>query len=1074
MVDKTWGRDENVKNFEREGDVAKTSEKSLREDKNVTGAVGTSDKAVSGTIRKSDKSLKEDRNLTKSRSKDVAPKKTDIPPKPKITLKSSKDRVPHFGAESNNKPVQYYDHPNRFSKQYIPSSHIEKIDEENLVVSPNVMSEDEVLEKMRQRDIEAHIRGQVALEKEKIQREYRELLKKLPALQKQERIAEIGMDKEKYHMTKERLEEMEKKRQNRLDNAYEELFVRRKPATVTLPRRKESEEVAPSLNLATWDVDFEPADSRPDTETSNKSRTEQLSHLLSNLKAQKDSLLKEIENTLSKDTLTQLTKSSYDDIKSKSTDYTQSKTKRKRSRDERAPSPSSSEINFEEESEVKTKSSKRGKDTTSVTTTGSPSPRKKAKKSKTKVLVLQNTSTQTTPKPGQSAATSPLTVPATERTEQEPCVCHKEAEDDLCEIVIKIKEDEKPEVIVNPPMMGKSVKVITEEKKMEQTQDNIQDSSREDSRRSKKSSSSTKTVQKASSWREQLSRSGSSQSTSSTSYFEPPSKSVGVLKKLGKSPEIEEISRSMDNTASSGGGGKIIDPRLLTYIKKLLNMSRASIDELTVSATSEVSTPSPSVVETPTNNPLLQLLNVMKYFNLDFADLQKQINFFSDESSVHYNTAESVTVSSSSNTSEGGRSVQFQSCTELDVNVVKSDTKGEDLGKKLIQYADIAASCTKKISNLTAMIEKVRAEKKKILQSPPTTSSDGEKDMSTTSYLALPGTSVDKEKDSSATSSPKQDDLDANLLTIDYSYAERLKQLTSEEIEIEKKRTESENPSDGELLAKLKKLVQEGDGKTVGVISQKTTVTQTKPTTEKNKKDLSPFFLDIPKLPRLEAPSLEKKKKRPPPSKGLKALGGPVPHELSTIIEADSQLSTKMESSIRVTSPKSSSGSKSSSVPDILTEVQHKEIKSQSTTNSSDDVSEMETMETMLISIGMEWAIPTLKKTREALALTSSSSSSGSKKDSGEVSLREFLSKISSSSSTPGSTLSDSQSQGMSLIQVDNRRTSTPILDNLNEVKKDGGPIFLTDSDISSVREQSDGTKEKFYDLNDGSISKTG
>jgi hypothetical protein len=122
----------------------------------------------------------------------------------------------------------------------------------------------------------------------------------------------------------------------------------------------------------------------------------------------------------------------------------------------------------------------------------------------------------------------------------------------------------------------------------------------------------------------------------------------------------------------------------------------------------------------------------------------------------------------------------------------------------------------------------------------------------------------------------------------------------------------------------------------------------------------------------------------------------------------------------------------------------------------------------------MEWAIPTLKKTREALALTSSSSGSASK-ESGDLSLREFLSKISSSSSKSGeSSTFASEAQGMSLIELDNRKTSTPIV---NHGENKDGPIFLSDSDLSSVREQSDRTvdsKEKFYDLNEGSMSKTG
>ncbi|XP_044266684.1 uncharacterized protein LOC123012677 [Tribolium madens] len=975
-------------------------------------------------LKPNDSSLRQTQRIPQRPDQVIKPK-PDIPSKPKVTLKSTKNRPSNFGGGPSPQKVQFYDHPNRYTKFYLPkSSQVEKIEDENLVISPNVLSEEEMYEKMRQRDREAHLRGQVALEKERIQREYRDLMKKLPVLQKQERIAEIGLDKEKYHMSGVRLEELEKKRQNRLDNAYEELLVRHKPATVTLPRKNDDRGENQSLNLA-WDVDFEPKDS------TNLNRTEQLSHLLSTLKSQKSHLLKEIENTLSKESSSQ-----FDEIKSKSTDYP----RRKRSRDERPISPTISDVIPEEESTtVKTKPSRKS---TAVV----PSPRKKRKTSR-KVLVRQNSSTQTSPKSGRSVATSPHVNTPVEDT----CKCpKKDSSEEICEVVIKIKDGEKPEVVVQPPFTEKSVKVISE---VEERKD----------------------AERPASWREELTRTASS---SSTSYLEPPqsgrSDKSSVLKKVG------EMSRTMDSTVSSGASAKQLDPRLLVYIKKLLNMSRASIDDLTVSTASDVSTPSHSVVEMPSNNPLLKLLNVMRYYNLDVADLQKQLSYETDESGRHYNTSESIAVTSS--TSEGDKSVQFKSCTQLD-----SSTKVE--GRKIQDYANMAASCTKKISSLTAMIEKVRADKKKMMSSG---SSGSDKDLTLTSYLQLPDKSGEKD-------SPKQEDIDAKLLDIDYNYAEKLKQLSKEELEVEKQKVEVKEPTDEELLTRLKRLLQdskqnnknkhhtcslestkeflqkiddtcvkllnekklvkdEQEGKTAGQVSEKTSVSLKD---DKTPSTSFPLLLDIPKLPRLEAPSLEKKrKKRPPPTKSLRPIPEPVvPHELSTIIEADSQLSAKAESPIkpkRSKSPKgrpSSAGSKSGEVPDILTEV----VKDKS--SNSSDFSEMETMETMLMSIGMEWAIPTLKKTREALALTSSSSGS---KESGELSLREFLSKISSSSDV----MSMSDSQGMSLIHDDNRMTSTPIA-GYGE-KKEGQPIFLTDSDLSSVKEHSGRTKDveqRFFEV---------
>ncbi|KYB27244.1 uncharacterized protein LOC100142081 [Tribolium castaneum] len=963
---------------------------------------------------KEDLSLRQSRRVPQ-RPEQVTKPKPDIPTKPKVTLKSTKKRPENVASGSGPQKVQFYDHPNRYTKFYVPkTSHVEKIDDENIIISPNVLSEEEMYEKMRQRDREAHLRGQVALEKERIQREYRDLMKKLPVLQKQERIAEIGLDKEKYHMSGDRLEELEKRRQNRLDNAYEELLVSQKPALVTLPRKNDDRSENHSLNLA-WDVDFEPKSS------TNHNRTEQLSHLLTTLKSQKSHLLKEIENTLSKESSSQ-----FDEVKSKSTDYP----RRKRSRDDRPISPTTSDVIPEEETTtVKTKPGRKS-------TTGAPSPRKKRKTSR-KVLVKQNSSTQTSPKSGRSVATSPhVNTPV-----EDSCKCSKkDSSEEVCEVVIKIKDGEKPEVVVQPPFSEKSVKVVTE---VEEGKD----------------------VERPASWREELTRTASS---SSTSYLEPPQsgRSDSILKKIG------DMSRTMDSTVSSGASGKQLDPRLLVYIKKLLNMSRASIDDLTISA-SDVSTPSHSVVETPSNNPLLKLLNVMKYYNLDVADLQKQLSYETDDSGRHYNTSESIAVTTS--TSEGDKSVQFKSCTEV-------DTSSKVEGRKIQDYANMAASCTKKISSLTAMIEKLRAEKKKMMSSG---SSGSDKDLTLTSYLQLP----DK--------SPKQDEIDAKLLDIDYNYAEKLKQLSREELQVEKQKVEVREPTDQELLTRLKSLLQDSNSKnkdkravestkkflqkiddtcvtlinekklfedkqedrTVGQVSEKTSVSLKDDKTPQS----FPLLLDIPKLPRLEAPSLEKKrKKRPPPTKTLRPIPEPVvPHELSTIIEADSQLSAKAESPVKPKGRPGSSGSKSGDVPDILTEV----VKDKSSTNSS-DLSEMETMETMLMSIGMEWAIPTLKKTREALALTSSSSGS---KESGELSLREFLSKISSSSDV----MSASDSQGMSLIHDDNRMTSTPIA-GYGE-KKDGQPIFLTDSDLSSVKENSGRAKDveqRFFELQDHSGKK--
>lgn len=694
--------------------------------------------------------------------------------------------------------------------------------------------------------------------------------------------------------------------------------------------------------------------------------------------------------------------------------------KSKRKRDERPASPTNSDL--EMEGEVHNTRPKSG-----------ASPRKKAKKNKVKRLILQNTSTQTTPK--MNAATSSCSCPP--ENLQKPCSCPTQQD---FQILIKLKDgdNELPEVLVNPPVYQKNVKIISdevvksnkeEEKQKEKTKKSVSTSDKKSvsTEKSKKEQKSKDTP----SWREQFSR-ASSQSTASTSYMDPPS----FLNKRG-----------LQNSTSND---KKLDPRLLTYIKKLLTMSHASIDDLTVSAASEVSTPSQSLVEMTSNNPLMQLKNVMDYFNLDAVEVQKQLTSMSEGSTVHYNTSGSFALDSGSDGDT--RATRFKSC--LEISSSKSDSKKNASNVK--SYADMAETCTKKISDLTAMIEKVRAEKKQILETSPAMSVESnEKDVSTI-YLDLPEVS-------SCSLNTGHDETCGKLIDIDRSYANKLKKSTPREVEEETRRL----GSDEELLSRLQSLLKspKSPKKTSPQSSKSPTrqpVKEIKTVSFSGFKETQPDIplLNIPKLSKLEAPPMdkwEKDKKRPPPSKGLKALNGNIPHELSTIIEADSQLSTKADSPVKT-------------VTDILP------VKNKS--SDSSDKSEIEAMENMLQSIGMEWAIPTLKKTREALALTSSSNDSSKKSSSSDVSLREFLSKISSSTvqsePSPGSLLSDT-TQEISIIQMDNRRTSTPVDGTsggaMNDLSRSRRIVFSTSSDLSSVRE-SDKTKEVFYDLNEGSASK--
>ncbi|KAJ8965184.1 hypothetical protein NQ314_004327 [Rhamnusium bicolor] len=351
-----------------------------------------------------------------------------------------------------------------------------------------------------------------------------------------------------------------------------------------------------------------------------------------------------------------------------------------------------------------------------------------------------------------------------------------------------------------------------------------------------------------------------------------------------------------------------------------------------------------------------------------------------------------------------------------------------------------------------------------------------------------------------------------------------------------------------------------------------------------------PFLSDIPKLPKLEAQpeggfydSNSSLHRRPPPSKGLtiaKKFNGNIsliPHELSTIAEADSQVSARIGSSPvspntsktsqgisphkefeipedeenqTISSGKSSkssdkstdicmmcnkkcdecsckklsetdkskgkdtSKSKISSPLSLTADVSNKSktsgdmslskstatISRKSLLVSSSSSDDLESIEAMLKSIGMEWAIPTLHKTHEALALTSSSSSQdlsakkrlkGNESTGSEISLKDFLSKqmvnkVSSStlkSDASPASLSMEFSE-MSAIQLHSgedklkQRTSTPITSSKSSKSKGSlkRVVFSEESDLSSVRDESRKHSDKysFGSLSEYSNSKNG
>lgn len=280
--------------------------------------------------------------------------KEEIPNKPSVTLRSTQHKstaqLPgqsHAKRQSfshrrkssaqstsvgpNLNKVQYYDHRNRFTKEYPEDkSRVQRIPEESIEVCPSDRSEADFIERIYKRDRDAEIRGQKAMEKEKIRRDYEEMMKQLPQLQKKERIASIPFRKSLFHMSEDRLKELEKRRQSNMEDAYERLFpttrlitlptkTDQKPTSSTLPYANiDIEDMnIPSLNVGTWQHDFA-LKTLPDTglkhvesnlmkqttentlgeisdpEKSELERKENLQRMLKSLKSHRDKLAKEL------------------------------------------------------------------------------------------------------------------------------------------------------------------------------------------------------------------------------------------------------------------------------------------------------------------------------------------------------------------------------------------------------------------------------------------------------------------------------------------------------------------------------------------------------------------------------------------------------------------------------------------------------------------------------------------------------------------------------------------------------------------------------------------------------------
>ncbi|XP_050301000.1 uncharacterized protein LOC126739385 isoform X2 [Anthonomus grandis grandis] len=1149
------------------------------------------------------------------------PSSKEIPAKPPVRLKdmetmtSSKSVGKIKDIESKllkqqsgeSSRIRHYDFPNRFEKETASTSQVERLGPESVEAIPDTNSEAEWHENMKKRDKEAQMRGRKAMEKQRVQREYEELMQKLPMLQRKEHIAQIGSDKPRYHMSEERLREREKERQNRLENAYAKVL---QPKIVTLPSRKpeipksnEPFEIidgddSRTLNLGQW----EPA-SKPRTMFSAEEvqeiikaftlqkpedRKSKLKQLLKSLKLQKEQLINEIRALPNDDSINALI-SDLNSFSDSDTKHKPSKGKQKKRQHEESDSSSNS---IE-------KKGRRHKDK------HSRSPRKKIKKPR--VLVLQNMSTQTTPNAkDKSSSSSELLVSEKTKVTSDivnlckrshtPCDCLKEKttnqeeEEEVCKIFIKLNEEELPQVEVVKSARDSSegagdkkpredrpcAKTLKEQ--FEPVKENLRPqektkrvgsrsvstetepihrfkkTEKRETRKpklpsgerspSKRHPGTEKPFRKDQSWKEHLSKNSVS---SSTSYMSPPDfsrpntvstdGSKQSFYNLRRKPQQRNIFGSSDLRtfleASADQHRLSTNKNLLTYVKRLLSMSKNSVDELGVSS-SDVQTPSQSVIEIETNNPLAPLQKVVDLINRKTLDLAKELNASEETPDVPPNSLANMS-------GESGKRTHLDNSD----HVPERDSNGSSVEKTkeliLAQYADVTDSCAKRIERLAAMIEQLRQEKMRMLQSPPLqeevqveeqeeqrcdascggntmtavpllTPNFSDKENSTR-YFEFPP-SGEKSKGTNSTSSMDEEEVNRRLIEIDMSLADKLKQFR-EVAKPEKSPQQEGKPisqpltsedqledADQQFLERLQKLVQESHRREQEDLASQSENAATQV-------QFVPLLIDIPKLPILEPPSSDDmttmlRRHHPPPSKGLmtaKKFNGNislVPHELSTIVEADSQLSTKIspnnsktmvgtvlsptheeysetskDSSVSKNPPnslKSSSASPSKSnkskscTEDTCTSMPGSSSHSLSSSNSTSD---LKSIEGMLKSIGMEWAIPTLHKTQEALALSSSSSSGElSSKKRSDVSLKDFLkkqmtSKISSSSlnksdASPASFLKDCSD--LSAIHSSARqKTSTPVLSSKstpNSKTKDQ-LMFSGISDISSVRNNS-------------------
>ncbi|KAF5277741.1 hypothetical protein FQR65_LT03721 [Abscondita terminalis] len=1174
----------------------------------------------------------------------------ELPFKPKLTMRTNEVCCVN---ESDSKlfsghKVQSYDHRNRFTKHYdAPVTSVQRVTDDSIEVCPSVGSEAEYVDTMYKRDKDALVRGQKAMEKVRAQQDYKEMMSQLPKLQKKERLASLSTNKPEFHMSADRLKENERKRQNRMENAFEQMFPHSK--VITIPSKRCPKGTISNLQGGAhrWDVDQPPLNVETNLlrETSEAfqndagtRKKESLQKMLRSLTEHRDKLANELKSIPHSSSLHKMLGDlrNIDEV----IEYGRNLDKENRShqmKDSEVPTKSSTP---KADKRTDTQSSKKVSKDVGTCNTQSPDSKNKPtsstkisdkkktnipsqphvyryrckfvpKKGQPRPKTPSPTGRKQSPESSKSSKPSPDTCRCKRKEhspgspcdcedyykkqpkhaqkvdrsvealtcmedkavgtpcilcnskedvkEEEECTCKAKVKSaqETCEIVIKICDEGKHKVSVNPtkPVVDKTDADLKRSKIHVKPKPNT-------------------------TWKECLAQ-NSSNNTTSTSYYSPPevsrpkdlinrrtSTSNAILRSRPQQRNVVETADMTNPRASVN----LDDRTLLRQIKQLLSMSRRSVDELTVSTVSEVSTPRSSIINIESNTCEQQLKQLLRHLNIDLSQIGSDAagGKSGHGGNVCYSTPPSPYTSSNGTPDTRDETVDQYA--------------NENYPDVLIAYNKMAETCAQKIENLTAMIETIRLENMAMLEHGPVSQDNS------TKYYDLPPTAPTNKCTCSkrhVQSEQCSTEPSATPTKTCNCEARAQQKLTEELCKIvpDPPRPKSYSPCmlDGsslnstneELLDRFNKLRQDQNkshegqrhsqsraqsqsfgesqnqsrGQSISLKSDQNVDVATAST--------SPIWLDIPRLaifttPEVQRDNVKDSKSKPPPSKGItlaKCYNKDItalPHELSEILEVDSIASSKLhrstrssksklptsqlqntDTSLRMSSIvreilKENSVSSGGSVPDILsgidsssqiltTEIytddkvaQTKDkitdtlsLLSQKTLLSDSSTNDMETIETTLKQLGMGWAVTTIKKTQEALALTSTSSSSvdilpgnsGTAKENSTSSLKRRSLDMLGSSSSSSSALSIflrglvDTSQNLdsgSSANKTSRKTSTPVpgtsFDQKTKNSIQPSIIPTAESDISTIKQSSndaDFDGMQFYSLNEVTTNQT-